>query len=185
MKIKKSKVHNIIFLIGIVLLIIPQTRKPIQVMLHKGLALFSPSVIKEENRDRIDYYDWRLQSIDESTFNFNTTKNKVVLVNFWATWCPPCIAEMPSIQKLYNDYKGKIEFVFVSNESPEIIQRFLKKNKYNFNTYNPISTPPELFNVTSIPRTFLIDKTGHIVIDKTGASDWNSNKIRSLIDSLK
>lgn len=186
MKIKKAIRQNIIFLILITLLIIPQTRKPIQVVLHKGLALFGPSVIKEKNRTAVNDYNWNLKSVnDNNTFNFNQTKGKVVLVNFWATWCPPCIAEMPSMQKLYTDYKDKIEFVFISNENAETIQRFFNKKEYSFNAYTPISSAPEPFNVTSIPRTFLLDKTGRIVIDKTGASNWNSHKVRSLIDELR
>jgi hypothetical protein len=88
------------------------------------------------------------------------------------------------MQLLYDDYKDKIEFVFVSNETFLVINEFINKNGYNFEVYNPITRYPELFNVTSIPRTFLINKDGSIVIDKTGAANWNSEKIRETIDTL-
>ena len=184
MKINKSQRKNLIFLIVIALLIIPQTRLPIQVLLNKGLAIFSPSVIDSEDRKVLDNYNWQLNDLEGKTFDYESTQNKVVLINFWATWCAPCIAEMPSLEKLHNDYKDKIIFLFVSNEEEEKISRFITKNEYSFIVYKVISKYPEDFNVTSIPRTFLIDKKGNIIIDKSGASNWNSEKVRTIIDQL-
>ncbi len=184
MNMSKSRRNNLIFLIVIVLLIIPQTRQPIQVLLHKGIALISPVSINKNKQTVLEHYDWKLIDENSVPFNFKNTKGKVVFVNFWATWCPPCKAEMPSIQELYNDYNDKIEFVFVSDESSEIINQFLKTNNYNFKVYSSVSHYLEAFNVTSIPRTFLIDKEGKIIIDKVGAANWNSKSIRNTIDKL-
>ena len=181
---KKISLKNVIFLIVITILIIPQTRQPIQILLHKGLALFSPSVIKDTKQPSLVNYDWKLKDEQGIVFNFEQTKDQVVLVNFWATWCPPCIAEMPSMQSLFNDYKDQVEFVFVSNEDYSVINQFLNKNDYTFKVYNPLTKYPESFDVTNIPRTFLIDKQGHIVIDKTGAANWNSDSVRKTIDDL-
>jgi thiol-disulfide isomerase/thioredoxin len=184
MSILKIKKSNLIFLIILALLIIPQTREAIQVLLHKGLAQISPSSISESKQDTIDNYNWSLKDINGTLFNFEETKGKVVLINFWATWCPPCIAEMPNMQSLYNDYNSKIEFIFVSNESGKGISEFLNKNEYTLPVYHPLTSYPKAFNITSIPRTFLIDKKGNIVIDKNGAANWNSESVRNKIDSL-
>lgn len=184
MKVIKPKIKNIIFLVIIALFIIPQTRQPIQIFLQKGLALFSPSTIDNTKQITLTDYRWKLKDIHGNILNFEALKEKIVLVNFWATWCPPCIAEMPSMQLLYNDYKDKIEFVFVSNESPTVINQFLEKKNYSFKVYNPVTAYPESFDVKSIPRTFLIDKKGHIVIDENGAANWNSESVRSTIDNL-
>ena len=124
MKFSKSQRNNIIFLVIITLLIIPQTRLPIQMVLNKGLALFGPSIIDSENRKVLDNYNWLLEDLEGKEFDFKSTHNKVVLINFWATWCPPCIAEMPSLEKLHNDYKDKIIFLFVSNEEEEKIPKY-------------------------------------------------------------
>ncbi len=183
MKINKSKRNNVILLIVLTILIIPQTRKPIQVFIQKGLALISPSVIHENKQSSITSYNWKLKDKNGSSFNFEASKGKVILVNFWATWCPPCIAEMPSLQKLYNDYHNKIEFIFISDESFNTIYSFLEKNNFNFKVYKEVSAS-NFFNVKSIPRTFLIDKQGKIVIDKTGAANWNSESVRHTIDDL-
>ncbi|TXG39215.1 TlpA family protein disulfide reductase [Seonamhaeicola maritimus] len=185
MRFKKPKVTDIIFLIVVAVLIIPKTRKPIQVFVNKAVAaVISPSKIQEEKQEAISTYDWRLKDSQGKNFNFEQTKGKIVLVNFWATWCPPCIAEMPSLQELYNDYQDKIEFVFVSSEPFKDINSFIEKNKYNFKVYKPVSNYNEIFKVNGIPRTFLIDKKGKIVIDKTGAANWNSEKVRNTINEL-
>ena len=91
---------------------------------------------------------------------------------------------MPSLEKLHNDYRDKIVFLFVSNEDDEIISKFVEKNRYSFKVHRSISEYPKDFSVSSIPRTFLIDKKGNIVIDKTGAANWNSEKVRQQIDEL-
>ncbi|TBN04691.1 TlpA family protein disulfide reductase [Hyunsoonleella flava] len=184
MKITKQHIKNLIFLGVAALFIIPQTRKPIQVLVNRGLALFSPSTIEASKQQHIGEIDWVLIDINGEGLNFRDTKGKVVLINFWATWCPPCIAEMPSMDKLYADYSNKIEFLFVSDEKQEVIKKFLNKNEYNFNVYKPVTKYPEVFDVGGIPRTFLIDTNGNIIIDKTGAANWNSETVRETIDKL-
>lgn len=184
LKSKKNKISNIIFAMFILLLLIPQTRQPIQVFLQKGLALFSPSVKNKSDQKQLDSYQWKLTDLNGIPYDFKSTKGKVVLVNFWATWCPPCIAEMPSLVDLHNDYKDKMEFLFVSNEDKSIIEAFLTKQKFDLQIYQPISVVPEVLKTSSIPRTLLISKKGKIVIDKTGASNWNSDTVRETINTL-
>jgi len=184
MKITKQKRNNILFLIAVVIFLIPQTRQPIQVFLQKGLSLVKPVTVNNEKLTKIDNYNWRLKDESNIIYNFDEAKGKVVFINFWATWCPPCIAEMPSIQKLYEDYNDKVEFVFVTNDYFKEVNTFLKKNNYTFKVFRPMEDYPEFFNISSIPRTFLIDKEGHVVIDEVGAANWNSEKVRKAIDSL-
>ncbi|SFJ12226.1 Thiol-disulfide isomerase or thioredoxin [Olleya namhaensis] len=185
MKIPKVTFKNIVFGLIIVLLIIPASRQFIQIQLHKGLALFSPSIQTQSNREQINNYNWNLVDLNGSVYNFRQAENKIVLVSFWATWCPPCIAELPSMQKLYETYSDKIEFVFVSNEKNETIKAFMTKNGYNFKVYTPLEAPIiNQFKVSSIPHTFLIDQKGTIVIDKNGAANWNSDTVKATIDKL-
>jgi thiol-disulfide isomerase/thioredoxin len=175
---------NIIFIVIIALLIIPQSRQYIQIGLQTIIAKFSPGVEKSKNIKQISSYNWKLEDLKGNTFYLDSAKGKVVLVNIWATWCPPCIAEMPSIQALYNDYKDKVEFVLVSNENEAVLSKFLNDKNYNFKVYRPKSEAPETFNIRSIPRTFLLDKQGNIVIDESGAANWNSKTVRETIDQL-
>ncbi|WP_235989381.1 TlpA family protein disulfide reductase [Psychroserpens algicola] len=186
-KSKKAKIYNLIFIAVIVVLIVPQTRQPIQVLLNKGLALIiKPSIIDTSERIQLKNYNWQLQTVDGTDFNFSAAEGKVVVLNFWATWCPPCIAEMPSLEKLYQDYKSNedVIFLFVSNEDSDKLHKFMMDKDYSFPVYQPLTQYPSEFEVSSIPRTFIIDKNGAIVIDKSGAADWHSDKVTKTIDDL-
>jgi thiol-disulfide isomerase/thioredoxin len=137
LKNKKSRIYNIIGVVIIALLIIPQTREPLQVLLHKGLSYINQSTVIDKNeRISVSYSNWKLQSDNNTTLNFNTTKGKVVFVNFWATLCPPCIAEMPSLQALYNDYKDKVVFLFVTSDNFKTVEEFKTKKDSILKSFN-------------------------------------------------
>ncbi|WP_298262499.1 TlpA disulfide reductase family protein [uncultured Lutibacter sp.] len=179
-KLNKKSISNIVFVIAILVLLYPPSRE----WFMRQIA-FSPSVETKQDSKKLSTYNWELKGLNTTSINFQEFENKVVFVNFWATWCPPCRAEMPMIQKLYNDYKDKIEFVFLTNEDWETVDLFFKKNNYQLPVYNSLSTPPNAFLETnSIPATYLIDKQRNIRISKVGAADWNSTKIRKLLDEL-
>ncbi len=180
--LKKNR-GNLLFLAAIALLIIPQTRTPIQVFTQRLIA-FSPSEIEAEERELLIDYDWRLQTLGAETKNLSRSEGKVVLINLWATWCPPCIAEMPSLQKLYDSYGDRVDFYFVSPEEPSVVQNFLQKKGYTFPAYIEVQTPPEVLRTQTIPTTYLISEKGEIVIEKTGVANWNSEKVHDLLNGL-
>lgn len=111
---------------------------------------------------------------DELKQIFESKKGKVVLVNFWATWCKPCVAEFPELLKLYTNYKDKgFELVFLSlddlSEVDTKLKPFLKKNNVDFTTYyNNFQKPEELIDyidktwVGAIPSTYIYDKDGNL-----------------------
>ena len=184
-KKNKAKFYNIMAIVAIVLFVIPQTRTPIQVLLHKGLSYINgSSLIDKEDQENIANVSWELLSETNEHFDLKDANGKVVLINFWATWCPPCIAEMPSLQELYNDYDDKVVFLFVTNEDFETVQKFKAKKEFNFEVFQPVSKPPEALVTSSIPRTFIINKSGAIVVDESGAVNWNSETVRNQLDDL-
>lgn len=99
-------------------------------------------------------------------------KGKIVFINNWASWCPPCIAEMPSIQQLKNKLKAEdIVFVMVSfDENHEKATAFMKKKGYDFEVYYPGNKYP--YATESIPATFILDKSGKVLIEHTGMADY-------------
>lgn len=179
----KKNWTNILFFAFILLLIIPQTRMPIQVFVQR-LISFSPSEKPEEEREILQDYDWILQQLNVSEVNVSQSKGKVTLINFWATWCPPCVAEMPSFQKLYDAYGAKVDFYFVTSEKPEKVAGFIEKNGYTLPIFLQASQSPKQLESSVLPTSYLISKSGEIMIAEEGAADWNSEKIRKLIDKL-
>jgi thiol-disulfide isomerase/thioredoxin len=184
MKLKKSHINNIITIIFIAVLIIPQTRKPIQVTLNSIVALFGPSVNSEKNANKLSEYQWQLLDQQGDPFNFESAKGNVVFVNLWATWCPPCIAEMPSMNKLYQDYSKEVIFLFVTNEDMSRVQNFLVQKELDLPVFNSVTEPPKDLASKSLPTTYVIGKDSKIYVDKVGAANWNSDGVRKLLDEL-
>lgn len=179
----KKHWKNLVFGIFFLLLIIPQTRMPIQVFIQRLIA-FSPSETSKEDRAILEDYQWPLVDMDSQEINFAQSEGKVTIVNFWATWCPPCVAEMPSFQKLYDEYGGEVDFYFVTAEKPDKVERFLKKHEYALPVYLQYFEAPEQLQSSVLPTTYLISKNGEIIINESGAADWNSKKIKKMIDAL-
>lgn len=173
----KSRISNIIFIIALAVILYPPSREWVM----RQIA-FSPSINESSNKV-ITNYNWSLSGLNTADINFSELEDKVIFVNFWATWCPPCRAEMPMIQELYDEYKDKIAFVFITDENWPTVETFFKKHNYNLPAYNSSSLPPDLLTTTnSIPATYIISKDGVILIDKIGAADWNSKKVKTLLD---
>jgi len=182
-KFIKKHWSNIFILVIIALLFIPQTGMPIKVFFSRLIA-FSPSEIAADEQVVLQQYDWKLMTPEGEVVNFATSEEKVVLINFWATWCPPCVAEMPSLQNLFDEYGDRVDFYFVSMESPKKITRFMNKKGYDFPVYIPKQQVPNAIESYSLPTTYVISKQGKIVIDKSGAANWDSETTKELLDEL-
>lgn len=179
----KNHWSSLLLIVAVVLLIVPQTAMPIKVMVQR-LISFSPSIISEEKREQLNDYDWSMISTEGETIDLADTKGRVILINVWATWCPPCVAEMPSFQRLYDLYGDQVAFYFVSTENIDKLSRFKAKYEYSMPVYQMSQSPPEVLTTYSFPTTYLIDKHGNIVIEKKGAAKWDSESVKDLIDRL-
>lgn len=180
-----SKISDIIFILLIIGILIPQTRTPIIVFL-KQITNFSPSVSVDDNFGKLNKQDfeWEFMDAGHQKKRLKDFNDKPILINFWATWCPPCIAEMPSLQKLQKDYGSKVHFILISHEDQSITHQFLQGKKWNFSSYRPLNHEPELLQSNSLPTTFIIDKDGNIVVKETGNKNWNGKSVRKLLDQL-
>ncbi len=183
MKFNKKNVSNTIFVVLLVLFFVPNTRGMMQIFLTRIFS-FSPGLVEVNERANVVSYEWKLHGVNTESINFNRAKGKVVLINYWATWCPPCIAEMPSLQKLYNDYKDEVEFLFITMDDDPELNKFMDDKNYYYPIYRSLSETPKPFNGKTLPTTYLIGKSGSVVINKVGAADWNTAKVRETIDTL-
>ncbi|TMM53373.1 TlpA family protein disulfide reductase [Maribacter algarum] len=183
MKLKKENLSNFAFIIVLALLLFTPLGFHIRVLTSRIFS-FSPYTIDKEDQLILSCYNWKLSNARGEVFNFKDVEGKVVLVNYWATWCPPCVGEMPSLQELYNEYGDKVEFVFVAHDEGEKVKDFMSKKEYNFPVYFEKSSSPIVLSTKSIPTTFIIDKKGKIVVRKTGAADWNGNSTWEILERL-
>src|SRR5687768_2951359 len=132
--------------------------------------------------------DFLLQDLKGNTVKFSSLKNKVVFLNIWATWCPPCVAEMPGIQSLYDKVKGNknIAFVMLSvdQNGMEKVKKFVAKKGYTFPVYLPANNVPAAFQTQSIPTTFILSKDGKIAAKHNGMADYDSPKVKEFLEGL-
>ncbi len=185
MKFIRKHLSNILFF-GFIIFMFTPYGLPVRATLIKAVSFVTTRVfsleIDKEDQIHVKDFNWTLQDRDGKMINMASFKGQVIVVNLWATWCPPCVAEMPSFQKLYNDYGHKVVFLFIANDEPEKVERFLAKNGYELPVFFQISMAPEEMNSNALPTTYMIDSEGNIVASKTGAADWDSGKVRSLLD---
>ena len=177
-----SITFDFILLILIIAMLIPAARKNISTFVIRKTMLppreTSKAIILSEND-----FDIILTDKDGNQNFLSKYIDKPLLINFWATWCPPCVAELPSLQKLYNKYKDDINFVFIVNEPLEVIENFLQKRKYNIPYYIMDGIVPDFFETAIIPTTYLIDNE-RIILHKTGAARWDLGKVTRIVDEL-
>ena len=183
---KGSWISNIIFIGLIALVLFTPVGSKLKYWTSKLMASFTPSVQKVEKREKLTDYRWQLSDNSGQPFDLSQAQGKVIFLNTWATWCPPCIAEMPALQELYNKYKNNpdVVFVFATTDPKNTVDKFMTDKGYNLPVYYIQSAPPPQLGSNTIPITFLIGKNGGIAIRKVGAADWSSRKVTGTIDQL-
>jgi thiol-disulfide isomerase/thioredoxin len=117
---------------------------------------------------------------------FSGFRGRVVILNFWATWCAPCIAEMPSLARLREATSDlDVELACVSREPADTISGFIvKRGPLDVPIYVLDGEPPECFATRGVPATFVIDKTGRIALNHTGATAWDDGGVVAFVRGL-
>jgi len=148
-------------------------------------GLIKPKISSEEPISKADY-NFRVIDHDGTIIQGEDLKNKTVFINLWATWCPPCIAEMPDINNLYNEIASNdIVFLMISlDDDFEKAKTFIQKKEYDFNIYKFASTPPSSLYSKIIPTSFVLSPDGNIVVRKEGMAKYNSKSFREFLKSL-
>lgn len=132
--------------------------------------------------------DFNLKLIDKegNITSLEDLKGKVIFMNLWATWCPPCIAEMPSIAKLHETMGDQVAFVMLSmDKNFETAKKFDKRKGYNLPIYTPASSLPTIYNSSAIPTTYIIDADGNLALTHKGMADYSDSEFISFLRSLK
>ena len=167
----KAKIFLIsLLIIGVAIIVLLQTKD--------RTVTFSGSPPLEQN---VPAPNFALPDLDGKMVRLSDFKGKVVLLNIWATWCLPCVEEMPSIEKLHQELKDedfKILAVSIDESGARTVAPFMKKHKLNFTALlDNKGAINSLYRTTGVPESFIIDQEGFVVEAVIGARNWASPQI--------
>ncbi len=182
---KKKRINWIwlLVLLGLALYLFTPLGFHVQVLVNRVLS-HNPEPVATRTAEIPDLEDWKLTDMEGKTFRVNSHDGEVRLLNFWASWCPPCVAEMPSLNALYGDYKDQVRFLFIARDQKERVNSYLKKEAYDFPVFFERGLTPKSLYYGGLPTTYILDKSGKIAVAHSGAADWNAPEVRALLDSL-
>ena len=139
-------------------------------------------------KDNLPAPDFTFPGLDGEMIRLSDYKGKVVLVNIWATWCPPCVDEMPSMEKLYQKFKGEnFEILAVSIDEPGLkaVAPFMKKSNLTFPALiDSEGTIKAVYGITGVPESFIIDKQGILIKKIVGPVDWAAPNVFQFFNEL-
>lgn len=185
-KFRASAITNIILVAALlVILFVPDAKAGLMSGLIK-IGLFKPDTKQQLLQHNIGT-SVKFQDGSGNIVNLAELKGKVVFINFWATWCPPCRAEMPSVNELYKKYGKNAGVVFITVDADNNYtkaKKFLDRKKYNLPLYTVASEiPAELF-AGKLPTTVVIDKQGKLVFRHEGMADYADQRFADFLNGL-
>ncbi|TZF82538.1 TlpA family protein disulfide reductase [Pedobacter sp. BS3] len=200
MTIKKYLRSNLGFIITLIAIMLMAFSPTVKGIVMQGLiktGLFNPDVNDSDKTGESQQAD---QSIampvapsatftgeDGSAIDLTDLRGKVIFLNFWATWCPPCMAEMPSVNALHEKFKNNPSIVFMLVDADGSLKKasaFMKKRNFSLPVYIPAAKIPEELFQGSLPTTIIINKKGEIVFGHEGMADYNSPKVHQFLNKL-
>jgi thiol-disulfide isomerase/thioredoxin len=135
----------------------------------------------------VDVGDISVEALSGGKSNLSAAKGKIVLLNFWATWCPPCRQEMPSIEALWNKTRNEAFTIYAVSmgETKATVKKYIEEQKYSY----PIFIDPEnrigtSFNVNAIPTSYILDKAGRAIAGTQGAHEYGDPDFLAIIADL-
>ena len=130
-------------------------------------------------------YAMALTDLDGAPVTPSQWSGKVLVLNFWATWCAPCLREMPSLQRLLEKTADlDVQFGFITREEPAVVRPFVAKRGLELPIYVLEGEPPACFKTRGIPATFVVGRSGDIAMQHVGAAAWDADSIVAFIRGL-
>lgn len=115
------------------------------------------------------YGDFTLMDLDGNEISLSDFNGKVLILNFWATWCPPCREEIPDFVEVYNEYESKdVQFIGVSNEDISTLKSFVEDYDVSYPILIDDANIMGKWGISAIPTTFVFDKNGQIIFKNVG-----------------
>ncbi|MDR3325411.1 MAG: TlpA family protein disulfide reductase [Spirochaetaceae bacterium] len=131
--------------------------------------------------------DWTLKTLDGKTVSLTSLRGRIVFLNFWAAWCPPCRAEMPSIEALYQRFKdADIEFFAIdAAENAKTVQKFVQDQALHVPVLlDDDGKVSRDYRIQAIPATVVVGRDGTIILSSVGGRNWNSREVIAAFEAL-
>lgn len=181
-KIKKARVYaTLVMTLGFVFILSAELAYSLEV--NELMASLGITSLPEGKTAT----DFTLKNLNGKEVSLSDYRGRLVFLNFWATWCPPCRMEMPSMEKLYQRFKDD-DFVMLAvdlRESQKIVKKFVDDYELNFTILlDSDGRIGDTYGVRAIPTTYLIDRQGRLIGKAVGARDWASQEAFKLIEHL-
>ncbi|WP_405274915.1 TlpA family protein disulfide reductase [Gaopeijia maritima] len=127
---------------------------------------------------------WELRTLDGERFTLGDLRGRPVFVNLWATWCPPCVAELASIDRLAAEVGDAATFLLVSPEDERAVREFARRRQLGVRPVLESTLVPEEFGLEALPHTVILDAGGGLVLRHRGAADWHTPEVEALLRRL-
>lgn len=130
-------------------------------------------------------YNMPLLTMEGKRTSLSKFEGKTIFMNLWATWCPPCIAEMPNIQRLYDDIENEdIVFIMASlDDDPQKAWDFVKRKGFTFPVYSVIAKP-RVYDSSVVPSTFVISPQGEVVMKHQGMAKYDTEEFKQFLEAV-
>lgn len=184
---KKNILNGLFIALLLVIVFVPAAKSLVLQGLMQ-IGFLRPNVTQNQTEISTDLSSIKFKNAKGVEVNLAELKGKVVFINFWATWCPPCLAEMPSIHKLHQKFGSDKDVVFLMIDADGDFgksQTYMDKRSYKMPVYTMASSIPENLFKGSLPTTIVFDKKGRVSFHEEGAANYASQKFVDFITQLK
>lgn len=186
--LNKSNLSNLAFFAVLLFFILSADAKSWLIEGLMKVGLFQPDVTQNlSNKTNQANLKVQFVSNEGKLVSLEDLKGKVVFINFWATWCPPCIAEMPTINAFYQKYKSNKDIAFLMVDVDGNFDKsvkFMQRRKFDLPVWNAASAIPADYLNQSIPTTVILNKKGDIVFKHEGGADYENKDFQQFIEKL-
>ena len=183
---KFNQLINVLLLIGVVVLLVSSSVRTSVTstlqswLLHTGLLNAEAAAT---NGLGTVHEPWALEGLDGTPLDSASLEGKLIFLHVWATWCPPCIAELPDLQQLVQSISPEeVTFLLVSvDREVSEVKQFLEKHQYSLPVYRLTETLPSGIQYNVIPTTFVIDSSGQIIYQHEGLAQYNHDAFKEFL----
>ncbi|WP_031425452.1 TlpA family protein disulfide reductase [Flavimarina sp. Hel_I_48] len=198
---KKTRILYGIFAVVAITLYVTGMHTEVMGFAQRGIlatGLFNPDLkeitkVQEDRNNQGDAsklikadFNLNLIDINGKTVSLKEMKGKVIFMNFWATWCPPCVAEMPSIAKIQEEMGDEVVFVMLSFDNDfEVAKAFTERKDFNLPIYAPADNLPTMYQSSALPTTYIIGADGNLALTHKGMADYSDPGFKKFLNGLK